>query len=133
MLKSLLVKDHMVGDQLAFRPETDVLQAVHLLLKHRLSGAPVADSEGRLIGFLSEKDCLKVALSSTYFDGQAGTVAEHMTREVVTLSGESSMIEAIQLFITRAYRCLPVVEGERLVGQLSRHDMLKALETLRRR
>ena len=74
MLRSMLVKDYMIGDQLAFAPATNLLKAVHKLLEHRLSGAPVVDENARLIGFLSEKDCLKAALDAAgYKRGADGT------------------------------------------------------------
>ncbi|HRP23581.1 MAG TPA: CBS domain-containing protein [Thauera sp.] len=132
MLSSLLVKDYMIGDHLAFTAQTDLLRAVHTLLEHRLSGAPVVDENNRLIGFLSEKDCLKAALDASYFRREAGSVQEFMSTDVTSISGDASLIDAIEMFIGDHYRCLPVVEGSRLIGQISRVDILKGLEKLRR-
>ena len=132
MLSSLLVKDYMVGDHLAFSADTNLLKAVHTLLQHELSGAPVVDANKRLIGYLSEKDCLKAALDASYFRREEGTVQDFMSRDVTSLSGDASLIDAIQMFLSKHYRCLPVVEGSRLVGQLSRRDILKGHEKLRR-
>ncbi|MFU2488901.1 CBS domain-containing protein [Thauera sp. WH-1] len=132
MLSSLLVKDYMIGDHLAFTAQTDLLRAVHTLLEHRLSGAPVVDENNRLIGFLSEKDCLKAALDASYFRREAGSVQEFMSTDVASISGDASLIDAIEMFIGDHYRCLPVVEGSRLIGQISRVDILKGLEKLRR-
>ena len=131
MLSSLLVKDYMVGDHLAFKSDTNLLKAVHTLLKHGLSGAPVVDDNSRLIGFLSEKDCLKAALDASYFRREEGTVQDFMSRDVTSISGDASLIDAIQLFLSKHYRCLPVCEGSRLVGQISRRDILKGLEKVR--
>jgi CBS domain-containing protein len=130
MLKSLLVKDYMTADPLAFKPEMDVLTAVHQLLEHRLTGAPVVDSEGKLVGFFSEKDGLKVALNASYYEQPGGPVGQHMTSAVKTLSDTSSMADAIELFVANPYYCYPIVSDGRLVGQLSRTDALKALEKL---
>lgn len=131
MLSSLLVKDYMVGDHLAFKSDTNLLKAVHTLLKHGLSGAPVVDDNSRLIGFLSEKDCLKAALDASYFRREEGTVQDFMSRDVTSISGDASLIDAIQLFLSKHYRCLPVCEGSRLVGQISRRDILRGLEKVR--
>ncbi|MCK9260390.1 MAG: CBS domain-containing protein [Azoarcus sp.] len=131
MLHSLLVKDYMIGDHLALNPEDEVLHAIHTLIEHGLSGAPVADDNGHLIGFLSEKDCLKVALNASYFEQQAGLIRDYMSRNVVSVTGDSSLIDAIEIFLGQTCRCLPVVEGQRLIGQISRRDILKALEKLR--
>lgn len=132
MLHSLLVKDYMVGDRLVFRPDTPLLHAVHTLLKHGLSGAPVVDDDDRPIGFLSERDCLKAALTASYYEENAGLVREHMSHEVHAIGAESTLIDAIQSFLTRQLRCLAVIESGRVIGQISRRDILAALEKLRR-
>ena len=131
MLTSMLVRDYMRADPLAFKPETELLAAVHQLLAHHLSGAPVVDPDGVLIGFFSEKDALKATLNASYYEQPGGPVAQFMTREVITVSGGSSMAEAIDLFLSRPFRAYPVVDGRRLIGQLSRADALRALEKLR--
>lgn len=130
MLQSLLVKDYMSGDPLAFSPEMDVLDAIHKLIKHELTGAPVIDHLGKVVGFLSEKDCLKVALNASYHEERGGRVSEFMTSDVRTLEADASLTEAAELFVTLPYRCYPVVHESRLVGQLSRRNILKALEKL---
>ncbi len=120
----------MSGDPLAFAPEMDVLDAIHMLLKHEMTGAPVVDHLGKVIGFLSEKDCLKVALSASYYKERGGRVSEFMTTDVVTLEGDTTLTEAAELFVTRRYRCYPVVSESKLIGQLSRRNVLQALEKL---
>ncbi len=130
MLQSLLVKDYMSGDPLAFSPEMDVLDAIHKLLQHEMTGAPVIDHLGKVVGFLSEKDCLKVALSASYHEERGGRVSEFMTTDIMTLEGDTTLTEAAELFVTRPYRCYPVVSESKLIGQLSRRNILKALEKL---
>lgn len=130
MLKSLLVRDYMSGDPLSFTPETDVLDAIHQLLKHEMTGAPVVDHLGKVVGFLSEKDCIKVALTASYHEQRGGRVSEFMTRNVITIEAEASMTDVAELFVNKSYRCYPVVAESRLVGQISRRHVLKALEKL---
>ncbi|MBA4742212.1 MAG: CBS domain-containing protein [Azoarcus sp.] len=130
MLKSLLVKDYMSGDPLAFKPDTEILDAIHLLLKHEMTGAPVIDNMGRVVGFLSEKDCIKTSLNASYHEERGGRVSELMSPNVITLEPDSSLMEAAEMFVGSAIRCYPVVENGRLVGQLSRRDVLRALEKL---
>lgn len=130
MLQSLLVKDYMSGDPLAFSPEMDVLDAIHQLIKHEMTGAPVIDHLGKVVGFLSEKDCLKVALNASYHEERGGRVSEFMTRQIKTLEADTTLTEAAELFVSEPYRCYPVVQESRLIGQLSRRNILKALEKL---
>lgn len=130
MLKSLLVKDYMSGDPLSFNPDMDVLDAIHLLLKHEMTGAPVTDHTGRVVGFLSEKDCIKVAISASYHEERGGRVKEFMSANVITLEPSSSLMEAAEMFVGSPIRCYPVVQEGKLVGQLSRRNILTALEKL---
>lgn len=130
MLKSLLVKDYMSGDPMALKPDMDVLDAVHMLLRHEMTGAPVVDNMGRVIGFLSEKDCIKVALNASYHEERGGRVSEFMSPNVITLEPDSSLMEAAEMFVGSPIRVYPVVQEGRLVGQLSRRNILKALEKL---
>ncbi|MFA7605458.1 MAG: CBS domain-containing protein [Rhodocyclaceae bacterium] len=130
MLESLLVRDYMVGDTLAFTPDTPVLKAIHKLIQHELTGAPVIDTAGRVIGFLSEKDCMKASLSASYYEDQGGRVEDVMTRSVISLQTDDSLMKAVELFLAQPFRCYPVVNDSRLVGQLSRRCVLKAMEKL---
>lgn len=130
MLKSLLVKDYMSGDPLSFMPDMDVLNAIHLLIQHEMTGAPVVDNTGRVIGFLSEKDCLKVALNATYHEERGGLVREFMSPNPITLEPASSLMDAAEMFVSSPIRCYPVVQEGKLVGQLSRRNVLTALENL---
>lgn len=132
MLNSVAVKDYMTASLVTFKPATDVLQAIHLLMENGISGAPVVDNLGNLVGMLSEKDCLKVALEASYNDGYGGTVSDYMTPEVVTVDADASVLDVAQMFIKAPYKRYPVVEDNRLVGQISRRDVLRAFETIRK-
>ncbi|HKJ21309.1 MAG TPA: CBS domain-containing protein, partial [Woeseiaceae bacterium] len=72
--RSCLVKDYMARTLVTFKPETEVRDAIHVLVKHRIAGAPVVNDEGNLIGMLSELDCMKVALQANYHDHWGGPV-----------------------------------------------------------
>ena len=131
-LKSCLVKDYMTKTLVTFTPDTSVLDAIHSLVKHRIAGAPVVDDSGNLIGMLSEFDCMKVALQAGYHEMFGGPVSEYMTTDVTTVNAQMSIIDLAQLFAEKGYRRFPVTDKNRLVGQVSRRDVLRALETLAR-
>ena len=128
--KSCVVKDYMAKTLLTFKPDTDVLDAVHLLVKHRIAGAPVVDDAGNLVGMLSELDCMKVALHAGYHGDWGGPVSDYMSAGARTVEAEMSIIDLAQRFIESTYRRYPVVENNRLIGQISRRDVLRALEYL---
>jgi CBS domain-containing protein len=125
-----LVKDYMARTLITFKPEMDVLDAVHVLVKNRIAGAPVVDDEGSLIGMLSELDCMKVALNAGYHGDLGGPVADFMTVDTQTVDAEMSIVDLAQVFIESRFRRFPVVQNNRLIGQISRRDVLRALAKL---
>ena len=129
-LKSAHVKDYMSGRLVTFGPDTDVLDAIHQLLQHGIAGAPVVDDHGNIVGMLSELDCLKVALTAGYHGEMGGPVAEFMSTDAVTVDAEMGIIDLAQQFLDSGFRRYPVVIDNRLVGQISRHDVLRALGEL---
>ena len=130
--KSCLVKDYMAGQLVTFGPDMDILDAIHELVRHRIAGAPVVDEHGNLVGMLSELDCMKVALHSGYYGESGGPVADYMSSEVDTVDAEMSIIDLAQRFLDSGYRRFPVLKDNRLVGQISRRDVLRALEEISR-
>ena len=130
MLQSVKVKDYMSANLTTFSPDLDVMQAVTQLIQNRISGAPVVDGHGNLVGILSERDCMKVALETCYYAEQAGVVSEYMNNDVETIEGDLSILELAQKFIDKPYRRYPVVENNRLIGQISIRDVLRALEQI---
>ncbi len=129
-LRSCLVKDYMAKTLVTFKPDTNVLDAVHTLVEHRIAGAPVVDDQGNIIGMLSEFDCIKVALQAGYHGDYGGPVSDYMSRGVTTVNAEMSIVDLAQKFAEEGYRRFPVTDNNRLVGQISRRDVLRALEVL---
>ena len=130
MLRSIKVKDYMAANLITFTPEMDVMVAVNLLVEKRISGAPVLDEHGNLVGILSERDCVRVALETCYHGEQAGVVVDYMNRDVHTVDGDMSILELARLFVDKPFRRYPVIDGNRLAGQISIRDVLRALEKI---
>ncbi|WP_417660340.1 CBS domain-containing protein [Pseudomonas sp.] len=126
MLKSIKARDYMTTHLVTFRAETDLFTAIDRLLEHRISGAPVVDSLGRLIGLISEGDCLRATLSGAYYESIGGTVGDYMSRNIESISPEASVIEVSERFLQGKLGRLPVIADGRLVGQISRSDVLRA-------
>ena len=124
--------DIMARSEMTLSPETNIYRALQLLLKHRLSGAPVVDAEGRLVGILTEKDCLKVLLGEAFDGLPESRVQNYMTRNVDTVAPTSSLSDIVGRFLGKRYRKLPVVDNQgRVIGQVSRRDTLRAVESIR--
>ena len=117
----------MASDLVTFTPETNVLAAIRTLLEYKISGAPVVDDHGWIIGILSEYDCLKPDLESSYHNDMGTLVKDCMSKEITTIDANASLMEAADLFINNEVRRLPVVENKKLIGQISRRDILRAI------
>jgi CBS domain-containing protein len=128
--KSALVKDYMTGKLVTFYPETDVLDAIQVLVERGIAGAPVIDDQGNLVGMLSEIDCMKIALQAGYHGQWGGPVSEYMTTGAETVDANMSIIDLAQHFLDTSFRRFPVMKDHRLVGQISRRDVLRALSRL---
>ncbi len=129
-LKSVKVRDYMAASLVVLHPEMEILRAIHLFVQNRISGAPVTDEHGNLVGILSELDCMRVALNAGYYEELGGLVREYMSTDVRTVQADASILELAQMFLDAPYRRYPVIDDNRLVGQISRRDVLRALETL---
>ena len=79
------VKDIMTKRLVTFRSETNVLEAINILLKNKISGAPVLDENGNIIGVLSEIDCMETLIQDSYYNESRGSVSEYMSEKVTTV------------------------------------------------
>jgi CBS domain-containing protein len=120
----------MAGQVVSFKPDTDVMDAIHELVERRIAGAPVVDDKGDLVGMLSELDCMKVALNAGYYGDWGGPVADFMSTTVESVDAEMNIVDLAQKFMDSGYRRFPVLMNNRLVGQISRRDALRALSKL---
>ena len=123
-------RDYMTRHLITLTPDMEVMHAVGIFVERQISGAPVLDPTGNLVGMLSEKDCMRVALSAGYYGEWGGRVAEYMHSPVATIDADMPIVEVAQLFAEREYRRYPVLEDARLLGQISRSDVLRALQQL---
>lgn len=127
MPRRLAVREFMSTDVVTLKPDMDVLQALYLLLRHKISGAPVVDANGALIGMLTERDCMKVALDAAFHQQSGGTVADFMATDVVTVPAEEAIIDTVRRFYDGRYLRYPVVDGTGLVGVISRSDAMRVI------
>lgn len=112
-------------------PEMNVMQAVKLLLKHRISGAPVVDQDRNLVGILSELDCINHITHRIVERLPPLEVGQLMTKSVETVPPDATLMTLADIFTTKRFRRLPVVDDKRrLLGQVSRRDVLWALDEL---
>lgn len=126
-MKAVTVSDYMTRQLVAFKPETTLYEAMNVMLDKRISGAPVVDDAGAILGVISEIDFLDAMLKAAYYGQLEGAVGDFMTVGAETIDASMDLYEAAKLFIGARRRRLPVVQNGRLVGQLSRRDLLRAI------
>ncbi|WP_299463013.1 CBS domain-containing protein [uncultured Gimesia sp.] len=127
MDKPILAKDIMVTKLVTLTPDMDVLEAIGMLLSHRISGAPVIDSERRMLGVFSERCCMDVLIKASYEQLPSSQIFPFVDTEARCITEETDLLTIAQIFLSTATRRLPVVrDGCFLVGQISRRDLLLA-------
>jgi CBS domain-containing protein len=123
------VRDIMTTKVVTLTPEASVEEAIDTLVDQRISGAPVVDAEGRLLGVLTEYHLLKIA---SFPSVQDMTVGELMTKAVWVISEDAHISVAADLLARHRIRRLPVVDHGYVVGVISRRDVIRHLLRQRR-
>lgn len=141
------VKEMMTKELVSIKPEDNVKEALGLLFKMQISGLPVIDSKGKLVGMFTEKDVLKHILPSylekvgrfvyeenpksirkKFQDLVKLTVAQLMRKDVITIDEDTTLCEVARLMLTQKLRRAPVLNKEGVVvGIVARGEVLKAL------
>jgi CBS domain-containing protein len=105
----------------AVTPEATVAETIEFLSRHHVGGAPVVNDHGELIGMVSE-----LALIDVVFDASVSVapISKYMTAELQVVYPDESLTRAAQLFALYAFRRLPVVENGKLVGIITRRDLM---------
>ena len=111
---------------ITFPPDIDVYKAVEILIKNRISGAPVIDKERRLMGTFSEKSVMKVLVNASYHQIPATTIEGIMHKQPYTIDENTHLVSIAQIFLTTECRRLPVLRDGILLGQVSRRDVVEA-------
>ncbi|SHJ68074.1 CBS domain protein [Maribacter caenipelagi] len=124
----ILVADYMTTKLITFSPDDSILAVMEKFAKHHISGGPVLDNNGFLVGIISEADCMKQISESRYFNQPIldKSVENFMTKSVETIPHDISIFDAAGIFAQHNRRRLPVMKNGILVGQISRKDIVVA-------
>lgn len=129
MLRRKPVTDYMtpLSRLIVFHPGQNILEAISLLIKHKISGGPVVNQYNELVGMLSEKDCLRVLIDSLYNNLPPGKVEDYMSKKVEVVTSDKSILQVAEMFLNTHFKRFPVVDHDgNLLGQISRADVLRA-------
>lgn len=133
----MYVKDLMATHVVTIGRNDDLRLADDTMTERRIRHIPVLE-EGKIVGVVTQRDVFKAQMSSTMGYGEKGQraflhtvpVKEIMTHPVVTVTPETPVTEAIDLLLTQGIGCLPVVQDERLIGIVTKTNLLQRLRTL---
>jgi CBS domain-containing protein len=116
------IKDFMTEDIVSVDPDDTVEEVISLMLEHGISGLPVVDMSGQLVGVVTEFDLLDMVWDP---NTDKNKVYHYMTRDVYAVDVDDDFCNIVDLFGRLSVRRLPVMEGDRLVGIVSRRDLLR--------
>jgi CBS domain-containing protein len=134
-----LAADFMCTKVHTICPEMPLDEIIQFLLKHEISNAPVVEHQTgghpRLVGFISERDCLSGLTQESFFGSPAPkqTASTLMRKHPICVAPETELFALASIFISHDYRHLPVTRGDELLGIISRRDVLQAAEKHYRR
>lgn len=123
-------KNVMTRTVVAVNPQDSIQEVTDELLRHSISGLPVIDEQQRVLGVISEFDLLRLLFEK---DTVEAKVADYMTTDVITISEEASITDAADIFLAQPIRRLPVVRDDRMVGMISRRDLIRVIRDIRQR
>jgi CBS domain-containing protein len=144
--------DIMTGRVISISPESSVLDAIDLMTRNHISGLPVIDASGAMVGMVTEGDFLRRAetgtvrkrprwleflvgpgrLAEEYVETHARKVGEVMTRDPITITEDTPLEEVVHIMEHRRVKRLPVVRGAQVVGIVSRANLMRALAAISR-
>ncbi|HIE11197.1 MAG TPA: CBS domain-containing protein [Kiritimatiellae bacterium] len=124
MIKVVRAREIMTRTVITATAGMPLTEVISLLLRWHISGLPVVDDEGRVTGIISEHDLVNLAMDGNAEDT---TVEEVMTRQVVSFPPDAPIADIARCFSERRLRRVPIVEEGRLVGIISRRDILREL------
>jgi predicted transcriptional regulator len=132
-LNAPLVTDYMTKNLITFKQDTEISEVIATLLEKRITGAPVLNDKNEVVGLIDDKDCLNILFGSAYYNHPVGkeTVSSYMSNVMKSISIHEDIIGVANTFLHTPYKRLLVMDDDgKLVGQISRRDILRAIKDL---
>lgn len=125
------IADYMTKDFASIRADMPVVEAARQLMRHHILGGPVTDAQGLLLGWISEQECLQVAIQVAYYNQRVATVRDIMRTDVLSVAPEMDAVALAQQMLGDKPKSYPVVDaGGKVVGVITRRHILKLLDNL---
>jgi CBS domain-containing protein len=121
------VRDFMHPIKTFFKLDTSVEEVVKTIAKSKVVGGPVLDAGNKLIGFITEQDCIKQMLNNTYYCDSHEVAADIMRPNPLSVSPDDDVLQIAEDMLKKRPKIYPVVEDDKVIGIITRADILKAL------
>ncbi|WP_213520786.1 CBS domain-containing protein [Nonlabens sp.] len=127
------VKDYMTRKLITFSADQGITEVMETLLKYRITGGPVVDANKNLVGIISDTDLMHVIGESRYHNMPIGgrKVSDYMSEHPTTIDQEADIFDAASRFLKTGHRRFPVTKDGKLIGQISRMDVIIAATKLK--
>ncbi|MBN1972527.1 MAG: CBS domain-containing protein [Sedimentisphaerales bacterium] len=112
----------MTPNVLSVKRDTPIYEAIRLLVEHNITGLPVVNDDMSIAGIITEKDMLGLLYN---IQDKPGNVGDYMTKGIVSFNKEDSLIDITECFLKNDFRRVPITSGGKLVGIISRTDIIK--------
>jgi CBS domain-containing protein len=122
------VGDVMRKPSRTFKMDQSMPEAAGIIARSPVAAMPVVDDNGRVVGLLTEKDCLRAVGRWAYEGISGGVVKDYMSELTTRLTPQMDLLSASLAFSECNFSCIPVMEDDQVVGRLHRHELLNALE-----
>ncbi len=119
----------MKTDLITVRKDTPIYEAISTMVESNITGLPVVEGDMTLVGIITEKDVLSLLYN---FEDKPGAVEDYMTEKIITFGPEDSITDVAQSFKSNHFRRVPIVAGGKIVGVISRKDIIAYISKTRR-